>query len=103
MFRIIKTADYPESQRDRCKGIMLLRKTSFAPQSGQCGPTGSLGFSSGSGGIPFCFIINERIVLTLMEALELMNPKCLTFMNPEGRTCWRKRRMNSRTSSDMER
>jgi hypothetical protein len=86
------------------KGRMLLRKISMPPQSGQQGPRGASGLAVCDVGMsPVCFRIKWRISSALREQRGFINPKDLTFMNPEGRICWRKRRINSMTSRLVDR
>ena len=68
-------------------------------------PVGTGHLRQGGGGAsgcarvaPVCEVISCRMVSVWMRQLVCIKPKCRTFMQPAGRTCWRKRRRNSRTS-----
>ena len=55
--------------------------------------------AGGSGVASLVSAIMRRISGVLMAQLALIKPQCRPFMQPEGRTCCRNLRINSRTSS----
>ena len=74
--------------------------SSAPPQGGQeKGGEGASGVAGGSGVASLVSAIMRRISGVLMAQLALIKPKCRTFMKPEGRTCCRNLRINSKTSS----
>src|SRR5439155_14722207 len=52
----------------------------------------------GSRVAPVCKMIICRRMSVVMRQLACIQPKWRTFMQPAGRTCWRKRRINAKTS-----
>ena len=80
-------------------------KSNIAPHFRQNGLNGSGGGGSGLGSASNKARSLRRMMISLLISfraraqLWLMNPKWRTFMKPLGRTCSRKRLMNSMTSS----
>jgi hypothetical protein len=89
----------PVAQRGRGKGQTRLRTLRGAPPWGQVPGVGVVAVLRGGSRVaPVCEVIIGRMVSVVRRQAACLKPQCRTVMKPAGRTGWRKRRLNSRTS-----